>query len=265
MFPTIHGVAASQAALDPDAGAIIAAMTTPPDAARQTLISNTVVALKAVGVWTLLDALWVMAAHHEQASRLNWKSPGNFTLSEQGGITFETDRGWQGNGTSGYLNTGWIPATHGVNYQQNGASAGGYVQENGTGSVIGGALSGGATGPILLALQGGGNRINTEFTGATGLTPAITAEGFYVIRRTASNAQQMLSNGAIDATNTATSSTRPAVALYLGARNNNGTADLFSQNRLALANVGAAMSEAQQASLYSVFQTGYLATVGAAV
>jgi hypothetical protein len=260
----LNAVRASQAAaFDPDAVTLFAAMTTQPDTARKTLISDTIVALKAAGVWSLLDAVWFMAAHDEQAGRLNWKDPASFTLSEQGVITFTVDRGWQGNGTTGYLNTGWIPATHGVNYQQNDASAGGFVQLAVLGG-LGGALSGGLTGPILQVLRGDGNRINSLFVAGTGLAPAISSEGFYVTRRTASDAQQMLTNGTIDATNTAASSTRPAVALYIGARNNNGTADLFSQNRLAMFFTAAAMSAAQQLSLYNTTQA-YMTAVGAAV
>jgi hypothetical protein len=136
------------------------------------------------------------------------------------------------------------------------------VQLVGAGLFLGGA--GRLGGPALQILRGAGNRANSLLVGGTGLTPAISSEGFYVPRRTASDAQQMLTNGAIDATNTAASSTRPAVALCIGARNNNDVVDLFSQNRLAMFFTAAAMSEAQQLALYNTTQA-YMTAVGAAV
>jgi hypothetical protein len=106
----LNAVRVSGASLDPDALTLIAAMTVAPNAARRQVISDHIVALKAAGIWALLDAYWMLAAHDEQASRLNWKSPGDFTLAPAGVIAFTTDRGWQGNGSSGYLDTGWLAA-----------------------------------------------------------------------------------------------------------------------------------------------------------
>ena len=47
-----------------------------------------IVALVAGGVWTLTDALWVMAAHDEQAGTINWKLPGTFTAITVNSPTF---------------------------------------------------------------------------------------------------------------------------------------------------------------------------------
>jgi hypothetical protein len=259
--------------LDPDAITLIAAMTTAPDAARQTLISDHIIALKAAGIWSQLDTYYMMAAHHEQASRLNWKSPGNFTLVANGGITFTVDRGWQGDGSTGYLDTGWIPATHGVNYQLNDASFGVYSRTNlQQDSSDMGATAGSVTlASIIFArgLTGGAaGRLVTRINHNTQDAPAIAAvpnsTGLSVARRTNSSDHQAFKNGAEVAAATRASGLT-TLEFYICARNGDGTPVAFSTRQYASAFTAAAMSEAQHAALYAAQQNGYLAAVGAAV
>jgi hypothetical protein len=90
-------------AFSPEASALFAAMTTPPTAARKTLIDACIVSLKAAGVWSKLDAFYMTAAADSQAARLNWKTPGSQTLSAVNSPTFTADRGYQGDGISAHL------------------------------------------------------------------------------------------------------------------------------------------------------------------
>lgn len=92
--------------MDADAAVIIAAMTVTPDASRQAQINDTVIALKAAGLWSLLYMLQVYAAHDEQAARVDWILPSRIA-TRHNVATFETDLGFRGNGTSMYLNTNW--------------------------------------------------------------------------------------------------------------------------------------------------------------
>src|SRR5215213_2374639 len=104
--PYILGVA-----YEAETTAIVAAMTSAPDATRQGQINTLVAALKTAGVWTKMDVLYILAAHHEQAGRVNWKNPGTLTASLISTPTFTTDRGYTSNGTSTSLNTGYNPVT----------------------------------------------------------------------------------------------------------------------------------------------------------
>lgn len=104
-----------------EAAALVAAMNVVPNAARQSLIDAFIGALKAGSVWSKLDVLWVLAAHDEQAGRLNWKSPGNFTLTAVNGPAFAVDQGFTPNGSSSWLDTAWDRATNGIQYTQNDA------------------------------------------------------------------------------------------------------------------------------------------------
>jgi hypothetical protein len=259
--------------LDPDAVTLIAAMTTAPDAARQQLISDHIVALKDAGIWSLLDIYYILAAHHEQASRLNWKSPGNFTLTANGGITFTTDRGWQGDGSTGYLDTGWIPATHGVNYQLNDASFGVYSRTD----VENVGVAMGARRDDLTRLlyffprstADTGNRfigfINQNGTSAPRSVANSNSLRMHAMRRADSASIGFLKNGSQVGTLSKTSSALVDFPVFISGLNENGSLLAPDTRQYASAFAAAAMSEAQHAALYDAQQNGYLAAVGAAV
>ena len=78
-----------------------------------------------------LDVLWIMGGGLSQAdSRVNLISAPvpamdtTWTLTEVAAPTFTQGRGYTGNGTSSYLRTGFIPAVHGIAYQQNSCAYG---------------------------------------------------------------------------------------------------------------------------------------------
>lgn len=106
-------VGGGAAALDTDAVALFARMTNAPSTARKASISNLIVALKAAGVWTKLDAFYIFAAADQQAAFLNWLST-SYTVSYSGSApTFTADRGVQTASASSAnrLTTGFTPST----------------------------------------------------------------------------------------------------------------------------------------------------------
>jgi hypothetical protein len=143
---------------------LIAAMSVTPTALRQGYIAQMIQALYASGTWAKTDAMWVMAAHDEQASRLNWITPGSFTLTAVNSPTFTTDRGFAGNGSTSYLDTGWDRATNGVQITQNNAHASVYGLA-GTGSNVGLFGTGASSFQVQVAANGGSGasfvRLNT--------------------------------------------------------------------------------------------------------
>ena len=257
--------ASARAALDPDAATLIAAMTTAPDAARQTLISDHIIALKAAGIWSQLDTYYMMAAHHEQASRLNWKSPGDFALEANGGITFTVDRGWQGDGSTGYLDTGWIPSSHGVNYQLNDASFGVYSRTDLDGQAVDmGVRRSDISAFSVFRLKLLNNQVSRINHGNTNFSTSVANSlGFGAIRRTTSSDVSNLRNGNVIGSGTVSSSAVPEFSFYIAALNFAGTVENFSARQYAAAFTAAAGN--WHAALYDAMQNGYLAAVGAAV
>lgn len=100
-----------------EATALFARMTAPPDTTRKNLINAVFVALKSgpvssSNILAKLDALYVMAAADSQAAGLNWLgNVYNLTPSGTTPPTFVADRGYTGDGLTGYLDTGFNPTT----------------------------------------------------------------------------------------------------------------------------------------------------------
>lgn len=112
--------------------ALISAMTTTPDGTRQTLINTLIASLKTYqtgsgqSFWNALDFLYIPAAHDAQAGRIDWKNPAKIG-TVVGSPTFQTDRGYTGNLSTSYIDTGMALATAGFNLTQS---------QNHIGSVI---------------------------------------------------------------------------------------------------------------------------------
>jgi len=93
-----------------EAAALAARFTTPPTNSRKALIDTLVGSLKTAGVWSKLDAFYMLAAADAQSSLLNWVST-SYNLTAVSSPTFAADKGYTGNGTTSYLDTGFNPTT----------------------------------------------------------------------------------------------------------------------------------------------------------
>ncbi|WP_143145851.1 hypothetical protein [Devosia enhydra] len=101
----------------------MARFTTPPTPERKVLINTLVGSLIDAGVWAKLDGLWLLAAADAQAGRRNWIQNA-YNLTAVNSPAFAADRGYTGNGSSSYLDTGLVPSTFGGLYALNDASFG---------------------------------------------------------------------------------------------------------------------------------------------
>jgi hypothetical protein len=247
---------------------LAAQMSTRPTPGRLDLINNTIVALKGAGIWQKLDVFWMLAAETSQAGRLNWKSPGTFTCSEVNSPTFTANRGYAGNGSSSYLNTGWDASTNGVNYTQNG---GGYFIWNRTSRAASTAASfgvydsGAAEGMNLYArFTGAGSvfaRVNDD-NGGGGITVADSA-GFYHAGRSSSSTRSIAKNGTtLNASISSTSSALSAFDIWIGCQNGDGVYTNGCSDEHACFGIGNNL-EAETAVLYNIINA-HLRAIGAA-
>ena len=100
-----------------------------PSASQQVLQNQLVVDLKAAGVWSKLDTFVVFATDGDSDFALiDWIRLTDYTAVNS--PTFTTNEGFQGNGTSSYINTNYNPSTSGVNYTLNDACFGGVKNIN---------------------------------------------------------------------------------------------------------------------------------------
>ena len=97
-----------------------------PSGGQQTLQNDLVVALKAAGVWSKLDTFANFATDGDSDFALiDWKRLTDYTAVNS--PTFTTNQGFQGNGTSAYINSNFNILNDSVNMLVDDASLGAYV------------------------------------------------------------------------------------------------------------------------------------------
>lgn len=162
-----------------EAETFVNAMTVEPDDTRKGLIDDFIGGLKTDGIYTKLGFLYILAAHDEQAARLNVLNPASNALT--GSPTFTTDRGFTSDGTN-VLDTGmaetavpgmtetsatigiWINSTDGTAGNVIGAAANTRLNPRaGSGNVAGRCFSGQTSNDLTVA-----NRLGLSVTSRTG-------------------------------------------------------------------------------------------------
>lgn len=236
-----------------EASALIARFTADPGTARRALVDGLVGDLKAAGVWSKLDALWVLAAHDEQAARLNWLSA-SYGLTKVNAPTFAVDLGYTGDGSSAYLDTGFNDLTGTAQYLQDSFHLGCYCNLNNGG----GNSHIGTTSAVTTRINASTTQLATRVHSATSFnTSTNAAVGHNVITRDGSTSSRALHNGASVGASSA-ASTAPTSANLAIFR----SASSYNADRIAAAHLGAFLTPTEVSNLYGALLT-YLAALGA--
>lgn len=231
-----------------------------PSAGQQVKQNQLVVDLKAAGVWSLLDVFYVFATDgNNNFATLNWKAPSSFKLTITGGVTFTADQGFNSNGTTGYLATGWNPSTNGVNLTLNSASIATYIYNHVTENKydLGTAPNFTGSGPWLYfrADDGFGSTIASVNAGSTSVTAnGGNSVGFWMSQRKDATNNYIFKNGAqVDVEADASTSVANAELFLLCVRN--GTApSFFSTKKLSMFSAGASLNGLESA-FYTAWNT----------
>jgi len=243
---------------------IFAAMGTDPPYARKVLIDNLVKGLKDDGVWTLLDFFYILAAHAENSSLLNWINPGTFDATNVSSTAFEIDRGYTG-AAGDYLNSNYNPNTDGINYALDDASAGVYCRTTAAASTACelGVYDGASFTHIYIHFLAGISRI--RMNGTTARTGAnVDAKGFFILNRVLSTHQDLYKNKVRIINGIIASTTVPNESMYLLALNNNGSSNNWSTKQIAAAFAGGGMTQTNIDNFTDRIET-YLDALGAGV
>ena len=160
-----------------------------PSSRVRRMQNKLVLALKSSGIWSRLDILYIFLSDSDASfTTLNWKNPSTHQATLFGGLTFETNAGFTGNGTNAYINTNWNPTLHGVNYKLNDAAAFAYTNNNinrNSDLLFGGQLSGSASDLRIYANPSNlANNYNGRLNSLNDLpTPNANSIGHYLISR----------------------------------------------------------------------------------
>lgn len=212
-----------------ESAAVFSAMTTQPSDARKWACDTLIRSLRDAGVWSKLDGLFVLRAHAEQASLINWITPSQ-VLTRTGAPAFTADAGWTGDGSNGLDGPAVSTLTRYVRDSNHiGVWTGGDGAANSSADV-------GFYGPTdvsyIIARSAGGTP--DTFRGLLNSVGDLAAantdgRGTYIVTRTSSTAQLHYRNGTEHLSGSKTSAaltttatlyvaytTRPAYAAFYG-------------------------------------------------
>lgn len=207
---------------------------------------NLVRASVADGSWDDYDLVYYSrrrAAYREYA-KLNWKSPGSFSLLEVGTLTFDDD-GFTGDGATGYLRTQYIPSVNGVNYTLNNASVQVYstTDINLTDVLFGCNAASNARRLTFFPRNASSSTASAIINGTTSDSFVnIFSAGFFHVKRTASNVVAVWQDGVVRDTGTNASTALPDLEVYFLAQNNNGTPTSFAARNFGMGMLGASQN-----------------------
>lgn len=235
---------------DADALAFLSAAAI-TDATITTAICQLVTTMKADGTWAKCNAIYPMVGGTATTHKFNLKNPldtnAAFRLSFVGGWTHSSN-GALPNGTNAYANTFLLPVTI---LATNSHSFGIYSRTN---NIIGTKLYGIILGSAVLHHNLTGGNFNSGIVGNAVLYTANPTTGFLMASRTSNTLFQAYRAGVSLGTNTISLLSIPNINFYFGARNSNGTAELFTTHELAFAFLGSGLNTTEAAALYTSVQ-----------
>ena len=253
---------------DPDALAFIQASSI-PNTSQKLAINKLVLDLKAYGIWGKMKAIYPMVGGSAFYHKWNLKDPRDldaaYRLNFVGGWTHSAG-GAKPNGTNGYADTFLVSDTMALNsihssfYSRTNFTDNNYKINLGYLRTTPDSFSDIAldwNGVSVFRLNNGGVYTSVSSGGNN--------QGFYTVSRTASNVIRAFKNGSIilnaaDASNV-TANNR---SFYIGAGNNNGTAQYFTPNECAFASLGDGLTNTEAANFYTAVQT-FQVTLGRTV
>lgn len=210
---------------------------------RRILVDNLIKGLKTDGIWTKLDRLWLLAAENQKSALIDLVGRSTATLVSV--PPFTPDLGYTCDSAVAYVDTGFVPATHGVNYTLNAA----HVSVWSLTSAQSGQYTGNAGQTNIFTAYPDGNtyiRINNN---AGGAGPNSNGSGFFLGVRTSASAVTGYRNGGV-IINTGDGT----LAL------DTGTWSLLDR-QIAATSLGGTMSGADSTNYYNRLRT-YMTAVG---
>ena len=206
-----------------------------------------------------LDVFYPFMGSNINAFKVNGKNPGTHNLTYSGGIAINPS-GITGNDINGFADTNYNENNHA---QVNNLHIGVYCRTNfdESGFDMGAVSTGvGNDSKTLLGLRDTNNVYGSvEISNITGV-PAIYANtdstGHYIISRTGSTSTTLFKNGSSVATDATVSTGEKGTRnYYILARNNAGTADLFTKRQLTFVHLGKGLTTTEASNLSTHINT----------
>lgn len=246
------------------ARAFFSRLSVQPTDTRKGQYNTLITSLVSAGVWAKLDALYMFAAA-DQATALTNLVSSSYGATAVNSPTFTTDQGFNGNGSTSYVNTNFNPATAGGQFSLNSAHFGIWdlTATPQVGVVQGGSYNG--TQFSYVAFQSSGNATGSLNSSLFRSTAQSDTGGFQIVSRTDASTIALYKNGSQILTDAAnTSQAIPSLSLFICGRNSSGSLNAPTTDRIGVALAGSGMTSADQLATYNALHTYLQAVAGVA-
>ncbi len=228
-------------------------------ASRKSIVDDLIAGLKADGLFTKLDRLWLFAAENEPSALTDIIADALATNVNT--TTFTTDRGYTGNGSSMYIDSNFNASTAtSPHFLQDSAC---FFAWNNTAGVDSGGFAGFAASDNTTRIDLEDNTFFFTFceinaAGGAGISIASTgATGLWLVNRTSAGASTLDVNASLFASG-AGSSTAPANRNFVAL--SGGTLG-YSNHQASCLGFGGGLSATDRTNLYARLRT-YMTAVG---
>ncbi len=214
---------------DSDAQAFFTANSTLTDATQKNAINQFVLDLKSNNLWTLGKYMYLGFLGDSTRVKYNLFTPSSNTLTLSSGWTYD-GQGMKGNGTSAYAQTGFV---YSLGVDVNNKSLFVYSQtDSNTFTDIGGQGDYGLRDNI-------NPKYSNQFYGVLSYNGAASvsntnSQGLFVISRTASTTTKYYKGTSLLGTNTNLGDNNSTKPDFLGAMNENGTPNYYSNRKISI-------------------------------
>jgi hypothetical protein len=234
---------------------------------RKTVVDTFIKCLKSNSLFTILDRYWLLAGENVASAQTDMIGLASWT--SHGTINFAANAGYTGDGTSGYLDTNFVPSTAGGHFALNSASYGTYLLNNRTVSngnqVTMGVLDGSAT---YSEVYGNSTSNHTVSLSDSGVAPAgataTTARGSYILSRagaSGSATKSLYVNGTLWGSVSQATTSLSTHALFISGLDNGGSPGFFTSDQHAAAFIGGGMDATQSAN-FETCQNTMMSNIG---
>jgi len=213
-------------------------------------VNQLTIDMKAAGIWNAMKAVYPMVGASAAACAQNLKSS-SFTGTFSSGWTFAST-GIQGNGTNAYMDTGFVISDNLI-YDNQSYSIYKTTVQSGTRCEFGASYSSDING-VGMFLNLGYSYINT-FVHDSPFSSSTTS-GNYILNRINSTTKKLFRNGFLfgTVTDSATNYNYLGHTVYLGARNDYGTAIFYTNTETRFFTIGDGLTDTEASDFYTAVQ-----------
>lgn len=223
---------------------------------------------KASGVWDRTDDYWMLWGENAIQALTSLKQRRLAVATNS--PTFTANRDYTFDGATNYIDTGFVPSTHGINYTGTSQRIAAYERTNVSSSGTTAGCRVGTSASIQIVARNGANMTgatsNTAGTVSFAISPQ-DSRGLKAISRAGGGTTALGYDRGVrltDVTGLTVGTSPPSVSLCIGAFNSNGSLVTFRAGAVGMVSIGGPLSDAQELSDQNAVQA-WATAIGAQV